>query len=75
MFRFVVDEYPKQWPEERWPEDARSMAEAGFNVARLAKFAWSFLDPPPGCFDFGKFSDALYVFHQMGLMKNQLREF
>ena len=32
MFYFGVDYYPEHWPEERWPEDARLMAEAGFNV-------------------------------------------
>jgi beta-galactosidase len=41
MFYFGVDYYPEHWPEERWPEDARLMAEAGVNVVRLAEFAWS----------------------------------
>ena len=45
--------YPEQWPEERWPEDARLMKAAGINVARMAEFAWSTLEPEPGlyCFD------------------------
>ena len=42
---FGVDYYPEQWPEERWSEDARLMAEAGFNVVRLAEFAWSSMEP------------------------------
>ena len=25
---FGADYYPEQWPEERWPEDARLIAEA-----------------------------------------------
>lgn len=52
MFYFGVDYYPEQWPEERWPEDARLMAEAGFNVVRLAEFAWAMLEPTPGRYDF-----------------------
>ena len=52
MFYFGADYYPEQWPEERWPEDAHLMAEAGFNVVRLAEFAWSKLEPGEGQFDF-----------------------
>jgi len=40
--------YPEHWPEERWPEDARLMKEAGMTVARMAEFAWSSLEPAPG---------------------------
>ncbi len=32
--------YPEEWPRERWEYDARLMAEASFNVARLAELAW-----------------------------------
>jgi beta-galactosidase GanA len=49
---FGVDYYPEQWPEERWSEDARLMAEAGFNVVRLAEFAWSSMEPSERRYDF-----------------------
>jgi beta-galactosidase len=52
MFYFGVDYYPEQWPEEYWPEAARLMAEAGFNVVRLADFAWSKMEPRQGQFEF-----------------------
>ena len=52
MFYFGVDYYPEHWPEERWPEDARLMAEAGFNIVRLAEFAWSKMEPTDGQYDF-----------------------
>ncbi|HZD57277.1 MAG TPA: beta-galactosidase, partial [Anaerolineales bacterium] len=52
MFYFGVDYYPEQWPEEYWPEAALLMAEAGFNVVRLADFAWSKLEPRDGRFEF-----------------------
>jgi beta-galactosidase len=61
MFRFGADYYPEHWPEERWPEDARLMAEAGFNVVRLAEFAWSRLEPSDGQFDFGWLDRAIDV--------------
>jgi len=67
MFYFGVDYYPEQWPEERWPEDARLMVEAGINVVRLAEFAWSFLEPHPGCFDFDWLDRAISTLHQHGI--------
>ena len=48
---FGCDDHPEQWSEwladgeERWATDAALMAEAGFNVVRLAEFAWGLLEP------------------------------
>ena len=52
MVYFGVDYYPEHWPETRWSEDARLMAAAGFNVVRLAEFAWAKLEPAQGQFNF-----------------------
>ncbi|MGB9588353.1 MAG: beta-galactosidase, partial [Armatimonadota bacterium] len=49
---FGVDYYPEHWPEERWPEDARLMQDAGLNVVRLAEFAWAKMETAEGRFDF-----------------------
>ncbi len=61
MFRFGVDYYPEHWPEERWTIDAQLMAEAGFNVVRLAEFAWSRMEPSDGRFDFEWLDRAIAV--------------
>jgi len=61
MFYFGVDYYPEHWPEERWPEDARLMAEASVNVVRLAEFAWSLLEPQPGRFEFDWLDRAIEI--------------
>jgi beta-galactosidase len=61
MFYFGVDYYPEHWPQERWPKDARLMAEAGFNVARLAEFAWSRMEPQDGQFDFKWLDRAISI--------------
>jgi beta-galactosidase len=52
MYYFGVDYYPEQWPEERWANDVQLMAEAGFNVVRLAEFAWSHMEPEDRRYDF-----------------------
>ncbi len=61
MFYFGVDYYPEHWPEERWAEDARLMAQAGFNVARLAEFAWAMMEPQAGQYDFDWLDRAIAI--------------
>lgn len=67
MFHFGVDYYPEHWPEERWPIDAQLMAEAGFNVVRLAEFAWSKMEPSDGKFDFDWLDRAIAILQSHGI--------
>ena len=67
MFHFGVDYYPEHWPEARWPEDARLMAEAGFNVVRLAEFAWSKLEPEERQYDFDWLDRAISILASQGI--------
>ncbi len=67
MIYFGVDYYPEQWPEERWPVDIRLMAEAGFNVVRLAEFAWARIEPERGKFNFAWLDRAIALFHSHGI--------
>ncbi len=62
-----VDYYPEHWPRERWETDARLMQEAGFNVVRLAEFAWVMMEPAEGAFTFDWLDDALAVLHARGV--------
>ncbi len=62
-----VDYYPEHWPRERWDTDARLMQEAGFNVVRLAEFAWVFMEPEEGRFEFAWLDDALTVLARHGI--------
>ena len=64
MFHFGVDYYPEQWPEENWETDAQLMSEAGFNVVRLAEFAWAKMEPQEGIFDFDWLDRAIEIFHK-----------
>ena len=67
VFRFGADYYPEQWPEPRWAIDAKLMREAGFNVVRLAEFAWSRLEPSEGAFDFDWLDRAIGVLRAHGI--------
>ena len=57
------DYNPEQWPEEVWHEDVRLMQQAGVNLVSIGIFAWSYLEPQPGQYDFGwldRLMDLLY---------------
>ncbi|MGO4545988.1 beta-galactosidase [Paenibacillus sp. 2TAB23] len=54
--------YPEHWEQERWETDARLMKEAGFNVVRLAEFAWIRMEPEEGRYEFGWLDQAIALF-------------
>ena len=62
-----VDYYPEHWPRERWEFDAKAMRKAGFNVVRLAEFAWVRMEPEEGRYEFGWLDDALSVLRKNGI--------
>ncbi len=67
MFYFGVDYYPEQWNEERWEQDARLMAAAGFNIVRLAEFAWSKMEGRAGLYEFNWLDRAIDTVHARGM--------
>ncbi len=67
MTHYGADYYPEHWPEERWPIDARLMQEAGFDVVRMAEFAWSRLEPAPGRTDFAWLDRAIDLLGAHGI--------
>lgn len=62
-----VDYYPEHWPKERWPIDARLMKRAGFDVVRLAEFAWVMMEPEEGRFEFDWLDEAIGHLHARGI--------
>lgn len=62
-----VDYYPEHWPRERWDYDAEKMQEAGFNVVRLAEFAWVMMEQEEGRFEFGWLEEALGILDAHGI--------
>jgi len=59
--------YPEHWPEAWWPDDARQMREMGIGWVRIGEFAWSRMEPEPGCYDWGWLDRALEVLGAAGL--------
>jgi beta-galactosidase len=67
MIYFGADYYPEHWPEERWNEDARLMAKAGFNVVRMAEFAWSKMEMREGEYRFDWLDKAIAILSTHGI--------
>ena len=44
--------HPDYWPKERWPIDARLMAECHIEAVRVGEFAWCRFEPREGQLDF-----------------------
>lgn len=59
--------YPEAWPEERWIIDAETMAEAGFNLARLGEFAWAKLEPAQDRFELDWLKRVVTVLGDRGI--------
>jgi beta-galactosidase len=65
--RIGADYYPEHWPQERWETDATLMERAGFNVVRLAEFAWAFMEPQEHRFSFDLMDEALATLARHGV--------
>lgn len=59
--------YPEQWPEARWPVDARMMVDAGLTVVRIAEFAWSKMELSPGHYEWKWLDRAIDILSGVGL--------
>ncbi len=49
---FGADYYPDAWDESRWETDVKMMRDAGFNIVRMAEFAWARIEPAEAQLDF-----------------------
>lgn len=61
------DYNPEQWPPEIWDEDVRLMGEVGVNLVTVGVFAWAFLEPAEGRFDFGWLRRVLDLLAEAGI--------
>ncbi|WP_026462421.1 beta-galactosidase [Adhaeribacter aquaticus] len=44
--------YPEHWPETQWERDIKNIAKLGFEYIHMSEFAWAFMEPEEGKYDF-----------------------
>jgi beta-galactosidase len=59
--------YPEQWPREQWERDLQNIKKHGFEFTHFAEFAWTFMEPEEGIYDFKWLDDALVIAEKAGL--------
>lgn len=59
--------YPEHWPESQWERDLGKMAEMGFEFTHFGEFAWAFMEPEEGKYDFTWLDKAVKIAGEKGL--------
>jgi len=67
LMKIGVYYYPEQWPASQWERDLGKIAELGFEFTHFGEFAWSFLEPSDGKFDFAWLDRAVDLAARSGL--------
>lgn len=67
QFLIGVPHYPEHVDPSYLERDASRMADCGFNVIRMAEFAWNLMEPREGVYDFSLFERTMEVFGAKGI--------
>ncbi len=52
MMTIGVYYYPEAWPPEQWERDIANIKRFGFEYIHVGEFAWAFMEPEEGKYDF-----------------------
>ncbi|HBC87600.1 MAG TPA: beta-galactosidase [Lentisphaeria bacterium] len=67
-FWFGAPYYPEHWDEKTREKDPERMAAAGFNIVRMAEFAWDMIEPREGEFEVSFFDQMIERLGKKGIM-------
>ena len=67
LMRVGVYYYPEHWPESQWARDFANMGRLGFEFVHMGEFAWAFMEPEEGRFDFAWLDRAVELAARHGL--------
>ena len=59
--------YPEHWPEKQWNRDLGNIAKMGFEFTHFGEFAWAFMEPKEGQYDFAWLDKAIKLADSHGL--------
>lgn len=67
MMTVGVYYYPEAWPREQWERDFANIRKHGFEFVHMAEFAWAFMEPQEGRFEFEWLERAVRLAAAQGL--------
>lgn len=67
LMRIGVYYYPEAWPESQWARDIGNIRKLGLDFVHFADFAWAYLEPTEGTFEFGWLDRCVALAHEAGL--------
>jgi len=67
LTRIGVYYYPEAWPADQWPRDIANIRHLGLEFVHMGEFAWVFMEPREGQFDFAWLDRAVQLCADQGL--------
>lgn len=67
VFATGVYYYPEHWPRDQWERDLKNIADLGFEFTHFGEFAWAFMEPEEGKYDFEWLDYAVELAAKYGL--------
>ena len=67
LMKLGVYYYPEQWPKNQWERDIKNIAAMGFQFTHYAEFAWTYMEPEEGKYEFGWLDEAVDLAAKNGL--------
>ena len=67
MMQIGVYYYPEAWPADQWPRDIANIRKMGLEFVHMGEFAWAFMEPEEGKFDFDWLEKNVQLCAQQGL--------
>jgi len=59
--------YPEAWPENQWARDMANMRKMGMEFVHMGDFAWAFMEPEEGKYQFDWLEKNVALAAQNGL--------
>jgi beta-galactosidase len=67
MLTIGVYYYPEAWPESQWPRDMANIHKLGMEFVHMGEFAWYFMEPEEGKYQFDWLEKNVALAAQNGL--------
>ncbi|MCX7723235.1 MAG: beta-galactosidase [Verrucomicrobiae bacterium] len=67
LMRVGVYYYPEAWPSNQWARDIANIKKLGLEFVHMGEFAWAFMEPEEGRFDFDWLERCVQLCAEHGL--------